>query len=571
MADPRDRDILIRTILGEASGEDAYGQAAVGHVILNRTRDPRWGGSISDVALAPKQFSAWNKGAGGNNPDKWDPNSDSYKRTSRIVDALLAGQIEDMTGGATHYYSPAGMDLLVNQGHQSNTIPKWLQEENDRRGGQTYQHGGHIFTGKADVPALSVSTKGGVPALQEITMTTLDGKPTKGMMRDAWFNPSTGQWQEGGRPDIAAPIPATPENGFHPDWYFPSSSAGGGGQQTQLSPQGGPMLSEDPAQDPAPKFGQKGWLTPNRSEMLLAIGSGLLSGDDWSSGLGMASQNLQGTIQGQREQEALLNERALDREASLQGSSAAQMKKIPLGQVQLPDGSIRIDLLQDAVTGVITDSKGNVVDVSGAERRNNADVFGSRGQMTFPQAQEARSRLNNDVGTLQAFDRLKYATQNNQFGAAGFAQMMDGWARTLMSRGLTQDQIDKGVAIGDIQGLIGANKENVVGGGVMTEQDALRIVEYLGGDLKSILSNPEVSFERLSIGQENYRRDYESRFKAFQAHNEQYPTLGAVYGFPEPYTPWSGPTNSPRGALDQSNAEPFDPTEIDAILKANGV
>lgn len=567
MADPRDRDVLIRTILGEAAGEDAYGQAAVGHVILNRTRDPRWGGSISDVSLAPKQFSAWNKGAGGNNPDKWDPNSDSYKRTSRVVDALLAGQIEDMTGGATHYYSPAGMDLLVNQGHQSNTIPKWLQEENDRRGDQTYQHGGHIFTGKADVPALSVSTKGGVPALQEITMTTLDGKPTKGMMRDAWFNPSTGQWQEGGRPDIAAPIPATPENGFHPDWYFPSSSAGGGDQQTQLSPQGGPMLSEDPAKGPAPKFGQKGWLTPDRSEMLLAIGSGLLSGDDWSSGLGMAAQNLQGTVQGQREQEALLNERTLDREASLQGSSAAQMKKIPLGQVQLPDGSIRIDLLQDAVTGVITDSKGNVVDVSGAERRNNSDVFGSRGQMSPKQAQEEQSWLTNTGAALQAFDRTISTVQDMKFGVEGFAQSMAAAARTFAGMGLTPEMIAKRVAAGDIEGLVGQSREQVVGPGVMTEQDAMRVIAFLGGDINSILSNPDVAYERLTIARGNMLKEYDQRSSNYSAHLSAYPNL--PYQPVQAYTPWKTPAG--QGALDQSNAGSFDPTEIDAILKANGV
>lgn len=568
MADPRDRDILIRTILGEAAGEDAYGQAAVGHVILNRTRDPRWGGSISDVALAPKQFSAWNKGPGGNNPEKWDPNSDSYKRTSRVVDALLAGQIEDMTGGATHYYSPAGMDLLVNQGHQSNTIPKWLQEENDRRGGQTYQHGGHIFTGKADVPALSVSTKGGVPALQEITMTTLDGKPTKGMMRDAWFNPSTGQFQEGGRPNIVAPIPATPENGFHPDWYFPAGSAGGGGgQQTQLSPQGGPMLSEDPAQGPAPKFGQKGWLTPNRSEMLLAVGSGLLSGDDWSSGLGMAAQNLQGTIQGQREQEALLNEQTLDREASLQWSSAAQIKKIPLGQVQLPDGSIRIDLLQDAVTGVITDSKGNVVDVSGAERRNNADVFGSRGQMTPKQAQEEQSWLTNTGSALAAFDRTIATVQDMKFGVEGFAQSMAAAARTFAGMGLTPEMIAKRVASGDIEGLVGQSREQVVGPGVMTEQDAMRVIAFLGGDINSILSNPDVAYERLTIARGNMLKEYDQRSSNYSAHLSAYPNL--PYQPVQAYTPWKAPAG--QGALDQSNAGSFDPTEIDAILKANGV
>lgn len=42
------------------------------------------------------------------------------------------------------------------------------------------------------------------------------------------------------------------------------------------------------------------WLTPNRSDMLLAIGSGLLSGDDWASGGAQASENLLGVLSNQR-------------------------------------------------------------------------------------------------------------------------------------------------------------------------------------------------------------------------------------------------------------------------------
>jgi hypothetical protein len=327
------------------------------------------------------------------------------------------------------------------------------------------------------------------------------------------------------------------------------------------------MLSEDPAQGPAPKFGQKGWLTPNRSEMLLAIGSGLLSGGDWSSGLGMAAQNLQGTIQGQREQEALLNERTLDREASLQGSSAAQMKKIPLGQVQLPDGSIRIDLLQDAVTGVITDSKGNVVDVSGAERRNNADVFGSRGQMTPKQAQEEQSWLTNTGSALMAFDRTIATVQDMKFGVEGFAQSMAAAARTFAGMGLTPEMIAKRVAAGDIEGLVGQSREQVVGPGVMTEQDAMRVIAFLGGDINSILSNPDVAYERLTIARGNMLKEYDQRSSNYSAHLSAYPNL--PYQPVQAYTPWKAPAG--QGALDQSNAGSFDPTEIDAILKANGV
>ncbi|WP_057845396.1 cell wall hydrolase [Bradyrhizobium retamae] len=145
----RDRDIGIRTMLGEAANEGAEGLAAVAHVMRNRTTDARWPDSIAGVALQPKQFSAWNAGAGGNNLVRnYGPGSPMYERAGEVFDAVMAGKHVDPTGGATHYYSPAGMTALVAQGSQSNTIPKWLDDETARSGGRI-KIGGHIFVGKA--------------------------------------------------------------------------------------------------------------------------------------------------------------------------------------------------------------------------------------------------------------------------------------------------------------------------------------------------------------------------------------------------------------------------------------
>ena len=63
---PYEREIVIRTIMGEALNEGPEGWAAVGHVIKNRSSDPRFPSDPASVALQPKQFSAWNEGHGGN-------------------------------------------------------------------------------------------------------------------------------------------------------------------------------------------------------------------------------------------------------------------------------------------------------------------------------------------------------------------------------------------------------------------------------------------------------------------------------------------------------------------------
>ncbi|MDV4146453.1 conjugal transfer protein TraG N-terminal domain-containing protein [Shimia sp. FJ5] len=144
-----DRDMMIRTIYGEAARESEAGQAAVAHVIMNRVADPRWGDNPAEVSLQLKQFSAWNSGVGRNSlPTDLKEGSADYKRIGAIVDQVHSGQITDPTGGATHYYSPAGMDAHVARGEQSHSVPTWLATQSNARGGENVQIGGHIFTGR---------------------------------------------------------------------------------------------------------------------------------------------------------------------------------------------------------------------------------------------------------------------------------------------------------------------------------------------------------------------------------------------------------------------------------------
>jgi hypothetical protein len=120
---PRDRDLLIKTIYGEASGEPALGQAGVASAILNRVAAGGYGDGISGVVLAPAagvnpnrgfhEFSPWNApGVPESNPvaqhlSPNDPNpllAHAYANIGDIVDKVYGGLIHDPTGGATHYY-----------------------------------------------------------------------------------------------------------------------------------------------------------------------------------------------------------------------------------------------------------------------------------------------------------------------------------------------------------------------------------------------------------------------------------------------------------------------------------
>ena len=146
---PRDRDVMIRTIIGEAAGEGPEGMAAVALVIRNRMDDSRYPDTPGEVSLQPGQFSAWNRDSSGNNlVERYGPGSDTYEKAALIADMVMGGQVPDFTKGAVNYYSPEGMRALVAQGYQDNLIPGWLSSANAERSGPAVQIGNQVFTGE---------------------------------------------------------------------------------------------------------------------------------------------------------------------------------------------------------------------------------------------------------------------------------------------------------------------------------------------------------------------------------------------------------------------------------------
>lgn len=131
----RDRDVLARTLWGEARGEGAIGQIAVAWTIRNRVNDNRenswWGEGYAGVCLKPWQFSCWNK----NDPNfpylsgaKAIPTL-QLSQARAIASQVISGAVADPTGGATHYYSTTMA-----------TKPAWVKGAK-----QTLALGRHIF------------------------------------------------------------------------------------------------------------------------------------------------------------------------------------------------------------------------------------------------------------------------------------------------------------------------------------------------------------------------------------------------------------------------------------------
>jgi len=137
-----ERDLVIRTVAGEAGGEGPEGQAAVANVIKNRVASGIYGKSVSDVVLSPAQFSLWNPGdPAGDVARRLSPDSPVYKSIGNIVDRVFSGAAPDNTHGADHYYNPAAAS------------PDWgpqLAQQND------VTIGNHRFVGQIGTAAGAV-------------------------------------------------------------------------------------------------------------------------------------------------------------------------------------------------------------------------------------------------------------------------------------------------------------------------------------------------------------------------------------------------------------------------------
>ena len=104
----RDEEILMmaRTIWAEARGESRLGRLGVGSVIKNRVdTSRRFGRSVTEVVLAPKQFSCYNRAVSIKRllqPTRYDSKS-VWEKCLAIAEDVMSGKVDDPTDGATHY------------------------------------------------------------------------------------------------------------------------------------------------------------------------------------------------------------------------------------------------------------------------------------------------------------------------------------------------------------------------------------------------------------------------------------------------------------------------------------
>tara|TARA_R110002012_G_C11652941_1_gene611545 strand:- start:1730 stop:3073 length:1344 start_codon:yes stop_codon:yes gene_type:complete len=96
---------------------------------------------------------------------------------------------------------------------------------------------------------------------------------------------------------------------------------------------------------------------------------------------------------------------------------------------------------------------------------------------------------------------------------------------------LTPEEFNQQLAKGTFQGLIGANRLAIVGGGVMTEQDAVRIMLALGGDPSSMFTNKQVASRLIgNILADKYKR-YSQNLEVYNNEAPKFSGYGKKEGF----------------------------------------
>jgi len=81
---------------------------------------------------------------------------------------------------------------------------------------------------------------------------------------------------------------------------------------------------------------------------------------------------------------------------------------------------------------------------------------------------------------------------------------------------MTDKELLQAIAGGRFQELVGANRLNVLGPGVLTEQDAERLIEALGGDPSNFFNNKQKSLAILSDILKNKYELYESNYRFYE-------------------------------------------------------
>jgi hypothetical protein len=206
-------------------------------------------------------------------------------------------------------------------------------------------------------------------------------------------------------------------------------------------------------------------------------------------------------------------------------------QKYTPGQAYELNGKYIGNAVFDQTTGVwgIGTSDGKVVPIPAGANPATATSF-TKDVPSIMEFRKLRDTLTDDEIALKRYTRYLSTVKDASQGVAQLADRFSTAFKTFFDSGqLSPQEVSLAASSGQLQGLLGAARLDVVGGGVMTDQDAARIIARLGGDANAF-RNKEVVQRAIA---ELFEDKYEKYKNAVQFYNSGVKSFYSQHGFSE--------------------------------------
>lgn len=145
----------------------------------------------------------------------------------------------------------------------------------------------------------------------------------------------------------------------------------------------------------------------------------------------------------------------------------------------------------------------------------------SKSMLTSGDFFDLRNELETQENSLRKMADYLKGVQDVPSGMEKLAVQFSSTIKTILGdNNLTMEELTERINKGTFSSLIGANRLEVVGGGVMTEQDAQKIIDALGGDPSKLSTNPEVVTALISKVFADKYRLYNNKLEAYNIEVE---------------------------------------------------
>lgn len=149
------------------------------------------------------------------------------------------------------------------------------------------------------------------------------------------------------------------------------------------------------------------------------------------------------------------------------------------------------------VSYYVMDESGQEVSINESDFLDKEEL--KRQTLNFKDTSAEFQKLNEEVSGINAIDN--FIAEINKAPKSGLEKGLAsaaGKLKAILGKDLTEQEKAVQVMQALQQGMLGQVRVDVLGPGVLTENDAQRLIKYLGGDLGSITTNPEVVIDALT-------------------------------------------------------------------------